>query len=335
MPEDYFAKENIYGENGILLLGKGQRMTKKIMAKLIQFGIFKPNTRKFKENDEKHPDCAPWSGPGNDSGSCPVNNHENDPGYDPGDAAGYSTGDHTEYHPGYDTVQGAARYERHIHDGQMAETTRIINAIRVRMNIHNDRILEVPNKVLNTIIFDSKTEPWWVYVNALGNYESSVYTHSINVAIISLIIAKELGYSDKELWDIGLGAFLHDVGKLLIPRDILQKPGTLDAWEMAYMRQHCELGMISLKPYCLPKECTDIVMQHHERLDGSGYPRGLKGGEICLNARIAMVADAFDAISSSRLYRKPMDMDGAIWVLKDQGAKYPQDLVSLLEQILE
>lgn len=331
MAEEYYTKENIYGQNGILLLGKGQRMTKEILAKLKKFGI-KPNTGKFKKNNGKHPNYTPRPGPEYDSGfysvNGPENGPENEPGYDHDVAAGYSN------FSGYDNIQDTAGYEQHTHS-KIEETPRIINAIRVRMNIHDGRILEIPNKILNTIIFDSKTEPWWIYVNALSNYVGWVYTHSINVTIISLIIAKELGYVGKELWNLGLGAFLHDVGKLLIPKDILQKPEALNDLEMAYMRQHCELGMISLKPYYLPKECTDIVLQHHERLDGSGYPQGLKGGEICRNARIVMVADAIDAISSSRLYRKPMDMDGAIWVLRDQGVKYPQDMVSLLEQILQ
>jgi putative nucleotidyltransferase with HDIG domain len=298
MPEDYYAKEDIYGENGVLLLGKGQRITEKAKERLKKFKSFKPDTYLFEENNEKPSDYASWSGPRNDSELC--SEHE----------------------------------QKYIH-GQIAETSRIINALKARMCIHDDCVLETPNKVLNTIIFDSKTEPWWIYVNALSNYVSWVYTHSIDVAIISIILAKELGYDDKELWNIGLGAFLHDVGKLLIPKEILENHRVLDACETDSIQQHCELGMISLKPFCLAKECTDIVMQHHERLDGSGYPRGLKSDEICRNARIVMVADAFDAITSWRPYRKPKNADDAIRMLRDEGARYPQDLVSLLEQILK
>jgi len=204
-----------------------------------------------------------------------------------------------------------------------------------RKNIRNYRILEHPNKILNTIIFESKAKPWWIYVNALANYVDWLYTHSIDVAIISLMIAMELEFNDDELWDIGLGAFLHDIGKLLVPKNIIQKPGPLTDIEKVYIRQHCELGMSSIEPLCLPKECTDIILQHHERLDGSGYPKGLKGDEICRNAKIVMVADSVDAITSGRPYRQGREIDEAGKMLKSDGEKYSLEIISVLEKILE
>ncbi len=218
---------------------------------------------------------------------------------------------------------------------QSVATFPIALALGERMNIRNDRVLEYPNKVLSTIIFESKTKPWWIFVNALSNYVAWIYTHSIDVAIISLMIAVELRYNDEELWNIGLGAFLHDVGKLLIPKLIIQKPEPLNDMEMVYIRQHCELGMSSLEPFCLPKECTDIILQHHERLDGSGYPQGLKGDEICRNARIVMIADVVDAITSDRPYRPHQEMDTAIKILRSNEGKYSKEFVSVLEKILE
>ncbi len=217
---------------------------------------------------------------------------------------------------------------------QRAVLTPIAKSFGARMNIRDERVLEQPKKVLSTIIFQSKTKPWWIYVNALSNYVDWLYTHSIDVAMISLMMAVELGYRDEELLNIGLGAFMHDVGKLLVPKSIIQKPGPLTDTEMVYIRQHCELGMSSLEPFNLPKECTDIVLQHHERLDGSGYPKGLKGDEICRNARIVMIADAFDAITSGRPYKKLQEMDSAIKILRHDQEKYPQELVALLEKIL-
>ncbi|MGE5629496.1 MAG: HD-GYP domain-containing protein [Caulobacteraceae bacterium] len=218
---------------------------------------------------------------------------------------------------------------------QSVATLPIALALGDRMNIRNDRVLEYSNKVLSTVIFGSKTKPWWIYVNALSNYIDWLYTHSIDVAIISLMIAAELKYNDDELWNLGLGAFLHDVGKLLIPKPILQKPGPLNDQEMEFMRQHCELGKSSLEPYCLPKEGMDIILQHHERLDGSGYPKGLKGDEICRNARIVMIADVVDAITSGRPYKPTQEMNEAIKILRSDEEKYPQELIPLLEKILE
>lgn len=218
---------------------------------------------------------------------------------------------------------------------QSVATLPIALALGERMNIRNDRVLEYSNKVLSNVIFGSKTKPWWIYVNALSNYVDWLYTHSIDVAIISLMIAVELRYNDDELWNLGLGAFLHDVGKLLIPKPILQKPGPLNDLEMEFMRQHCELGKSSLEPYCFPKEGIDIIFQHHERLDGSGYPKGLKGDEICRNARIVMIADVVDAITSGRPYKPIQEMDEAMKILRSDEGKYSKEFVSVLGKILE
>lgn len=230
------------------------------------------------------------------------------------------------------------RYEQEAHVNfdvkQGVVTSRIAQALGERMNIRDNHVLKYANKVLSTIIFESKTKPWQVFINALSNYVDWLYTHSIDVALISLMMAVELRYNDEELWNIGLGAFLHDVGKLLIPKSIIQKPRPLNDMEMVYMRQHCELGMDSLEPYCFSKECTDIVLQHHERLDGSGYPKGLKGDEICPNARIVMISDVVDALTSYRPYKSLQEMDAAIKILRSDEAKYSKEFVSVLEKIL-
>ena len=203
------------------------------------------------------------------------------------------------------------------------------------MNIRDSRILEKPNEILINIIFESQNKPWWIYVNALSNYVDWLYTHSIDVAMISLMMAVELGYKDEDLTNLGIGTLLHDVGKLLVPKSIIQKPEGLTETEMSLVRQHSELGMSSLESFNLPKEYTDIVMQHHERLDGSGYPKGLKGDEICRSARIVMIADAVDSITSYRPYRQPQTMQAAIRELRNEKERYPQEFVSLLEMILD
>lgn len=218
---------------------------------------------------------------------------------------------------------------------QSVVTSQSTQALIERMNIRNNLVIEYPNKILSAIIFESKTKPWWIFVNALSNYVDWIYTHSIDVAMISLMIAVELGYNDKELWNIGLGAFLHDVGKLLIPKPIIQKAGPLNDMEMVHFRQHCELGMASLEPFCFPKECTDIILQHHERLDGSGYPKGLNGDEICRNARIVMIADVVDAITSYRPYKSPQELGTVIKILRSDEGKYSEEFISVLERILE
>lgn len=210
-----------------------------------------------------------------------------------------------------------------------------VQTFGARKNIRNAHITEQTYRILTAIAFESKDKPWWMYVNALSNYVEWIYTHSIDVAMISLMVAIELGYSDKELWDLGLGAFLHDIGKLLVPKSIIQKPGPLTDMEMFTIQQHCELGMSSLKPFNLPKECTDIVLQHHEHLDGSGYPQGLKGNEITRNAQIVMIAEILDGISSPRPYKQAQTIYAAINILTSDERKYPQELVFILANVLE
>ncbi|MGI6733294.1 MAG: HD-GYP domain-containing protein [Anaerovoracaceae bacterium] len=275
----YYITKDIYNKRGMLLIRKGQKVSSKVMSKLMRLKNHDPEIL-----DDRH------------------------------------------------DIQGAVFDPDNKQRDILTPTTKEFGA---KMNISDYHILEKPNKVLNTIIFESKTEPWWIYVNALGNYVDWLYTHSIDVAIISMMMAERLGYGDEELYNIGFGALLHDVGKLLVPKSILEKPESLTDMERFCIRQHCELGVSSLEGFNIPKEFMDMVMQHHERLDGSGYPKGLKEDEIGLNAKIAMVADAVDAITSYRPYRGAQNMDAAIKMLRDDKEKYPQELVSLLEKILK
>lgn len=192
--------------------------------------------------------------------------------------------------------------------------------------------LEMPYHIVNQILYGSKDEPWYALVEGQKNYIDWLFAHSINVTIISIIIAEDLRCDEDSFWKIGLGAFLHDIGKLFIPRSIIQRPRKLNDLEMFYIRQHCVEGMNTLLPYQLPKECIDIAFQHHERLDGSGYPIGLTNEEISREAKIVMIADVLDAITSVRPYKQPRDIDDALIILKSESAKYDQSIVNSLER---
>lgn len=211
----------------------------------------------------------------------------------------------------------------------------IIQTFVLRKNIYDNHITEQPYRILTSIIFESKSEPWWGIVNAMINYSEYLYTHSIDVAMIALILAVELGYSDNEQWNLGLGAFLHDIGKLLIPKSIKQRPGNMAGVEKFHIRQHCELGANFLNIFDLAKQCTDIVLHHHERLDGSGYPQGLKKDEISQEVQIVMVADVLDDLSLAKPHRSTHTINSAINMLKNDKEKYPQDLLMMLERILQ
>lgn len=131
------------------------------------------------------------------------------------------------------------------------------------------------------------------------------FHHSINVAIICGVLGKWLGLKDSELKDLILAGLLHDMGKTQIPLEVLNKPGQLTDSEMAVMRLHTTQGYsLVQKIGAVPKAVARGALEHHERCDGSGYPYGLKSGEIHLYAKIIAVADTYDAMTSDRVYQK-------------------------------
>lgn len=146
--------------------------------------------------------------------------------------------------------------------------------------------------------------------DALDLKDAETEGHSKRVTAFTIAIAKAMGLSKEQISVIARGAFLHDIGKMAIPDSILRKPGALTPDEVAIMREHCYLGYQMLKKIPFLGEAAEIVYAHQERWDGTGYPRGLKGNEIPLGARMFSVADTLDAITSDRPYR-PKQTDAA------------------------
>lgn len=135
-------------------------------------------------------------------------------------------------------------------------------------------------------------------------YDEYLYHHSFQVTLYSLSIAKVMGHSHEDLRLIGIGALLHDIGKVLVPTEILLKPGRLTDEEYGIMKQHARHGFDLLRNlHSISLLVAHCAFQHHERLDGSGYPRGLVDGDIHPFAKIIGVADVFDAVTSNRVYR--------------------------------
>jgi putative nucleotidyltransferase with HDIG domain len=138
-------------------------------------------------------------------------------------------------------------------------------------------------------------------------HENHVYTHSLNVSIYACQLAIENGLPLKNIEEIGLGALLHDIGKMNIPPEILNKPGKLTEDEFELIKSHCEFGFETLrKIHEIPVPVSHCAFQHHERIDGLGYPRGLVEDQIHRYAKILSVADVFDAVTSPRIYRSAM-----------------------------
>ena len=160
--------------------------------------------------------------------------------------------------------------------------------------------------------------------------------HQARVSDLASAIAGELGLSESDRRDIALAAAVHDVGKIRVPAEILARPGRLREPEMALVREHARTGHDILMTVEFPEPLCRMVLEHHERIDGSGYPDGLRGDAICLGARIIAVADVFDAMSSSRPYRAAIGDAGALAELRTgAGVRYDETVVRAFLRLRE
>jgi response regulator RpfG family c-di-GMP phosphodiesterase len=145
--------------------------------------------------------------------------------------------------------------------------------------------------------------------------------HSRRVFLYSIEIAKAMGGLESQMRNIAMGAWLHDIGKLAIPDAILLKPGPLTDEERGIMQRHAQIGYDLVKGIAFLADAAEIIFAHHERCDGSGYPRGLKSQEIPAGARVFAVADTFDAMTSDRPYRRALPFQASREVIERGAGK--------------
>jgi putative nucleotidyltransferase with HDIG domain len=192
----------------------------------------------------------------------------------------------------------------------LQETTRVqsikfikdsFKSIQINSKINVEQLKKVVDDIIDEILYNKNVLVGLSDIRAVDEY---TYGHSVNVCAISIIIGVALGYDQLRLRDLALGAILHDVGKCKIPKETLNKRGTLTEDEFSLIKKHTEEGFILIRQY---EEISSLVAhvayQHHERLDGTGYPRRLNGDEIHEFAKIVAVADVYDALVTNRPYR--------------------------------
>jgi PAS domain S-box-containing protein/putative nucleotidyltransferase with HDIG domain len=171
---------------------------------------------------------------------------------------------------------------------------------------------------------------------ALQMRDPYTFSHTRHVAIIAERIAKQLGVDNSRLLGIKLAGELHDMGKISIPLDILNKPGRLSKIEFKFVRQHVRKCYDLLKDIKFPFSLAEVIYQHHERLDGSGYPRRLKGKQVLFEARILAVSDVLEAMSSRRPYREALGVKKACAELKNgSNLKYDPRIVEATLSLVE
>lgn len=188
------------------------------------------------------------------------------------------------------------------------------------------------NKLVENIVDQIlRNDEILVNIMDLKRYDDYTYFHSTNVAVLSVIIGTELGLSEKELYELCLAGLLHDIGKMYVPEEILNKNGSLSDIEWEEIKKHPEFGYrITKDKFNIPTKAYVGIYQHHEKYDGSGYPKGLKGEEISLYGRILCIADIYDALVSDRPYRKGLSPSEAMeYIMAGGGYYYDSDLVQI------
>lgn len=184
-------------------------------------------------------------------------------------------------------------------------------------NVEHIREVEL---IINNVMKNKKIRNILINLNEFDNY---TFTHSINVGILSVLIGNKLKLNKLELYNLGVAALLHDVGKMFIGNDIINKPSKLTNEEFEIIKKHPKLGCCYLEKYIdLDKSSYIGILEHHEKYDGTGYPSKLAGNEISLFGRIISIADVYDALISERPYRQKIEHSEVIKFTKSNANKH-------------
>ena len=172
------------------------------------------------------------------------------------------------------------------------------------------------------------------WIDTVRAHHSQTYQHCLLVTGLAVAFGQQLGVSRADRQRLSFAGMLHDIGKARIPLAILEKPGRLDDAEMAVIKNHPQYGLDALGPVSgLPSEMLDMVVHHHEYLDGSGYPHGLIATEISDLVRMITISDVFGALIERRSYKPPLSGEAAYQILTDMGPKLDKDLVRAFRSV--
>lgn len=176
----------------------------------------------------------------------------------------------------------------------------------------------------------------WHLLRILAMKDQYTYNHSRNTAEYSVAFARELNLSYDMVTDLFIAGWLHDIGKLYLPTDLLQKPAALTTTEYNLVKKHVQHGLDIMAIYQLPPMVINCIKYHHERFDGSGYPFQISGAETPLEGRMIQITDAFSAMTNKRIYRNPLSLNDAIKELEQgSGAQFDPTLIPVFVQILK
>jgi HD-GYP domain-containing protein (c-di-GMP phosphodiesterase class II) len=192
-----------------------------------------------------------------------------------------------------------------------------------------DNVRRSQNMVEASVVYIVSSQEAFHNLLRVMSFDYYTYTHSVNVCTFSVAFARHLGYTDEEMLNhLGVGALLHDVGKTRIPDRILNKRARLNPREMELVRKHPRYGYdILQETQLIHPDCYYPIIQHHERLDGSGYPEALSGDSIHVFGKITAIADTFDAMTTERVYQSAIDTFPALKTMFSLPEQYERDLL--------
>jgi len=193
---------------------------------------------------------------------------------------------------------------------------------------HTENLSNVINEIIDEMLFKKSILINLVDIKSMDNY---TYEHSVNVIILSLVLGIGLSMSRDKLYNLAMGAMMHDIGKIFIPKEVLQKNGRLTESEFNLIKEHPTKGYEYLKENIDISAMSSIIaLQHHEKIDGTGYPDGIMGDKIHQYARIASIADVYDALTSDRPYRRAMCPNEALeYLMGSADRQFDFNMVSI------
>ncbi len=215
----------------------------------------------------------------------------------------------------------------------LAAVGNVISNVRSGEPVNAKEAEKVIENIIESIF---KSEDAALNLLNIKNFDDYTYTHSVNVSTISLLIATKIGLEKKETMQLGVGALMHDLGKIKVPLEILNKNGKLTEQEFEIMKTHPVFTYEILKNGVNISDISKyIAAQHHEKFDGSGYPKKLKGENINYFARIVAVADVYDALTTDRIYRKAMlPYEAMKIIVSGSGTHFDPEIVKIFLRAL-
>jgi HD-GYP domain-containing protein (c-di-GMP phosphodiesterase class II) len=199
----------------------------------------------------------------------------------------------------------------------IALVKKIMDNLSFSDEIPIEKVKEKVDEIIEQLVKNDNIIMNLAEMRAIDNY---TFGHSVNVCVLSLVTGICMGYTKEKLLELGVGAILHDIGKVKIPGKILNKPGKLTTEEYEVIKRHTEYGYEILKKNIgISDAASSIALYHHERFDGKGYPYGVKGEKIHQFARITTIADVYDALTTDRVYKRRVQVHKAVEYLISMG----------------